>query len=366
MSNRTTVASGLIPDELVAALNDDANRRRIDSGTARIAGCRPIFEQFDPSAKNSSVFLAVAARWCDITDAGPEPIRKMLATYDEAARSRFSVADYVRVRMAEGMVALKEDHLDKAIEDFEIALKLADQASAADVLALSNYWTGRCLRRKGKYEDALKYVRKGREIQFSRGHVHCSAAMRVLEGLILVETDESKAAIEQLRAAEAVLIETDDYITLGNIQSTYGRTLQREGHYRQAIEHYSRAIEHFQKRDTKGAHIARAEVDASFTRIQVARHLRRNIDVYAVDRQKNTGRPSARAVQVKELAKLSEAVLANLDRAASIYERCKDVRGLARVHLYRGLLRHVVGELDLAMQEATKAYASAESKQDIF
>jgi hypothetical protein len=96
MSNRTTVASELIPDELVAALNDDANRRRIDSGTARMADCRTIFERFDPSAKNASVFLAVATRWCDIIDAGPEPIRKMLVTSDEAARSRFSVSHHER------------------------------------------------------------------------------------------------------------------------------------------------------------------------------------------------------------------------------------------------------------------------------
>jgi tetratricopeptide (TPR) repeat protein len=365
MSRVMTVEQLLIPDELVASLNADADWRRIDSGTARIAGCARVLELFDPSVKNAATFLAVLARWCDVGDAGPEPVKRLLATYDEEIRSRLSVSEYVRLRMAEGMVAMKKELLDKAIEDFEIVLKIADERTAADVLALSNYWLGRCLRTKGNYERALIHVRKGREIQLARGHVQCAAAMRVLEGLIMVEKGEPKDAIQHLRAAEAVLAPTDDYITLGNIQSTYGRILQHEARYRQAIEHYSRAIEQFQRRDPKHVNVARAEVDVSLARIQVVRHLRRNIDLYAGQQQEKGARRPARAVLVKELSNLYEGVLADLDRAGAIYGQSPNVRGIARVHLCRGYLHHAVGELDLAMQEATTAYVAAESKRDI-
>ncbi len=276
-----------------------------------------------------------------------------------------SVSEYVRLRMAEGMVAMKKEMLDKAIEHFEIVLKIADERTAGEVLALSNYWLGRCLRTKGNYEHALIHVRKGREIQLARGHEQCAAAMRVLEGLIMVEKGEPKDAIQHLRAAEAVLAPTDDYITLGNIQSTYGRILQHEARYRQAIEHYSRAIEQFQRRDPKHINVARAEVDVSLARIQVVRHLRRNIDLYAGQQQEKGARRPARAVLVKELSNLYEGVLADLDRAGAIYGQSPNVRGIARVHLCRGYLHHVVGELDLAMQEATKAYVFAESKRDL-
>ena len=355
----------LIPDELIASLNSDADARRINSGTARFRACAPLLETFHPSARNAAALLGVLARWCDAADSGPGPVKRLLEAYDEHARSRLSIPEYVHLRMAEGMVAMKEEMLDRAIEDFEIVLKLADEKSAADVLALSNYWIGRCLRKKGNYDRALMHVRRGREIQLSHGHIQCAAAMRVLEGLILVEQGQLKQAIEHLAVAESVLTQTDDFITLGNIQSTYGRILQREGRYRQAIQHYSRAVEHFQKRDPKHANVARAEVDASFTRIQVLRQLRKNIDLCADKQQKAHNRPSARTALVKELSKLYEAVLMDLNRARLIYEQHPNMRGLSRVHLYRGYLHHTVGELDSAMQEATKAYAAAESKRDI-
>jgi tetratricopeptide (TPR) repeat protein len=356
--------SSLIPSELVVSLNADADCRRINSGTARISQCGHILEQFHPSAQNATAFLATFARWCDVGDDGPEPVRKLLATFDEDVRSRLSVAEYVRVRMAEGMVAMKTGTLDKAIEDFEIVLKLAEGASAGEVLALSNYWMGRCLRTKGDYERALIHIRKGRAIQLERGHIHCSAAMRVLEGLILVEKGEPKEALQHLRAAEAVLAQTDDFITLGNIQSTYGRILQREARYRQAIQHFTRAIEQFQKRDPKHPNVARAELDVASARILVIRHLRRNIDGYREQQPSGERRP-ARAVLVKEFSSLCEEALQDLNRATLIYEQNPNVRGIARVHLCRAYLHQVVGELDLAFQKAANAYVVAESKRDI-
>jgi hypothetical protein len=355
----------LIPDELIASLTDDANSRRIDCGTARVGGCSRILQNFNPSVSNAAAFLVVLARWCDIGDGGTGDVKRLVAMYDETLRSQLPVADYICLRLAEGMVAMKEEMLDKAIEDFDIVLKLADEKTAHGVLALANYWTGRCLRKRGNYDRALMHIRTGREIQLSHGHVQCAASMRVLESLTLMEKGEPKAAMEQLHVAETVLSQTDDFVTLGNIQSTYGRIFQAEGRYRQAIEYYSLAIEHFQKRGSKDGNVARAEVDASFARIQVLRQLRRNIEVCSSQQTKDSNRPAARTVLVKELWKIYELVLADLDRAALIYERLPNGRGLARVRLYRGYLHHIVGELDLAMRAATEAYIAAESKRDI-
>jgi tetratricopeptide (TPR) repeat protein len=365
MSTVQSIKKQLIPDELVIALDDDANCRRITSGTTRISQCGLILEHFHPSLPNAAVFLAVFTRWCDVGDDGPEPVARLLATYDGDIRSQLSIADYARVRMADGMVAMKKGNLDKAIEDFEIVLRLAEQRSAEGVLAFSNYWLGRCLRTKGNYQRALLHVRKGSETQLARGHVHCAAAMRVLEGLILVENGEPKEALPLLRSSEQVLAETDDYVTLGNIHATYGRILQHEARYRQAIQHFTQAIEQFEKKDGMHANVARSELDVASARIQLVRSLRRNIDAYREQRMEKGSRLPARVLLVKELSTLCEAIHGNLNRAAAIYELHPNVRGIARVHLCRGHLHQVVSELELAFQEATKAYVVAESKQDL-
>src|SRR6202035_2701493 len=131
-----------------------------------------------------------------------------------------------------------EEMLDSAIEHFDIVLKLALETRAWEVLAIANYWKARCQRKKGQYESALAHVRHALEVQAAHGHVQNEVPARVLESLILFEKGNSQEALTKLRAAESILAESDDYATLGNIQSTYGRILQRELRYGQAIECY--------------------------------------------------------------------------------------------------------------------------------
>jgi tetratricopeptide (TPR) repeat protein len=160
------------------------------------------------------------------------------------------------------------------------------------------------------------------------------------------------------------LIKTDDYSTLGHIQSTYGRILQRELRYGQAIEHYSRAINHFQKSESMQSNVARAIVDVSFTRIQVARHFRRNIEVPRDSRQKDRQLGPDRVVLVKELSKSYAVIHEDLNKAEQIYRQSPHTRGIARVHLCRAYLHLDTGELDTAAEEAKKGYAAAQPKQD--
>jgi tetratricopeptide (TPR) repeat protein len=187
---------------------------------------------------------------------------------------------------------------------------------------------------------------------------------RVLESLILFERGDSQQALKKLRAAESILVKTDDYSTLGNIQSTYGQILQRECRYGQAIEHYSCAIDLFQKGDSMQGNVARAIVDMSFTRIQVAQRFRRNIEVSRDSSQKDRPSRPNRMVLVKELSNSYAVILEDLKKAEEIYRQCPHARGLSRVHLCRAYLHLDTGELDMAAEEAKRAYAAAEPKQD--
>ena len=77
-----------------------------------------------------------------------------------------------------------------------------------------------------------------------------AAVMRVLESWLLFQKGNAKQAVEILQEAEATLSKTDDYLTLGNIHSSYGRIARRQGRYQHAIEqlHYGHRV--YRKRDS--------------------------------------------------------------------------------------------------------------------
>ena len=352
-----------ISEQLLSTLRADIDSRRIGHGMNLLTNVSRITDSFDPSAKNAAAFLGILAEWTDLGFGNLDLIKKLIASYSAVTRSKLPICDYIPLRMTEGMVAMTEEMLDSAIEHFAIVLKLADEISAWDILAIVNYWIARCQRKKGQYEKALIHVRKAREVQSAHGHVQNEVPARVLESLILFENGNPKQALSGLRDSEVILRQTDDYVTRGNIESTYGRILERELRFGQAIEHYTRAIEQFRKGDSKYVHVARTMVDMSFSRIQMARRLRRSIEAYP-DQQKNESRMAPRSAFVKELSSLYAVIVKDLDYAAGIYANNPNARGIARVHLYRGYLSLDMGKLDLAAQQAVKAYLAAESKRD--
>ena len=72
-----------------------------------------------------------------------------------------------------------------------------------------------------------------------------AAAMQVAESWLLFQKGRTRDALKLLAEADAVLSTTDDYITRGNIQSSYGRMYRREGRYDLGIRHFGNAIEEY-------------------------------------------------------------------------------------------------------------------------
>lgn len=354
----------MIPRNLLSTLRADLDSRRIEHGMSRLANCSHVLESFNPSLQNAAEFLCLLAEWCDLGYGDLSIVKRLLANYDNTSRSRLPISEYMYVRMTEGMVAMKEELVDNAVDHFDTALKLAGEINAWDTLAIAHHWMARCQRKKGQYEIALKHIKMAREAQAAHGQVQNEVPARVLESLILFEKGEPMQVAANLRDAESLLKETDDYGTRGNIQHTFGRILRRQLRYGQAIKHYQHAIECFQKRDSYSVNVARALIEMSLTRLQIAGHLRNKIETCRGHNRTN-GRPDpVRTKLVKELADLYELILSDLHRAEEIYQRQPNVRGIARLHMSRGYLYLDRGELDIAGEEAAEAYAAAESKRD--
>ena len=101
---------------------------------------------------------------------------------------------------------------------------------------------------KGEYDQALKFAVKGRDLALKLGHSPMAAVMRVLESWLLFQKGNATQAVEILQTAEQ-LSKTDDYVTLGNIHSSFGRISRRQGRYQHAIERFTTAITFYRKLD---------------------------------------------------------------------------------------------------------------------
>ena len=83
-----------------------------------------------------------------------------------------------------------------------------------------------------------------------------------------------------------MLCETDDYVTLGNIQSFYGRMERREGRFDKAIEFFESAIRYYSKRDSRHLNLARSLANMALAKRGIALQLQKRIDRDAQQRRK--------------------------------------------------------------------------------
>ncbi len=355
-----------IPDQLLAELKDCVAQRRISDGFALLDAHAALFDSFDASSRNAPAFLGYLAQWVDIGYRDSGLVKRLLACYGKEARSGLPLSSYAHLRMAEAMLAMSEEEAETAIGHLNVVLTLGDDVNDRELVAIAHYWKARCQRKRGEYDHALRHAAKGRDIALGCGQSSMAAVMRVLESWILFQEGRPKEAFQTLSEAQAVLSQTDDYVTLGNIESTYGRILRREGRYGPAIEHFTGSIELFRKRDPEHRNLARTLANMAHVERLLAQQFRKKIDADAAHRRKTgtTGPPTPQPYREK-MEQLRQEALENLDQAARIYERHPNHRGMGTVHLNRGSLYLDEGQLDQAGEQAERAYICGEEKQDL-
>jgi tetratricopeptide (TPR) repeat protein len=267
------------------------------------------------------------------------------------------------------MVAMAEEVTDEAIRHFDFVLSLEDETSDKELVAVANFWKGRCLRMKGEYDHALASAENGRELAAKLGHPPVAAVMRVLESWLYFQKGDAKRAVEILQDAEAVLRGTDDYLTLGNIHSSYGRIAQRQGRHESAIESFTKAIALYKKRDPRHRNVARSLNNMAYVKRLIALKLRHKIDADAARRRKAATRGRARKDAVNpeyrsRFEQLRQEALAELAEAAEIYEQYENHHGLGSVHLNYAYLHLDNGDLEHAEASAKTAFRLGEDKRD--
>jgi tetratricopeptide (TPR) repeat protein len=390
-ARRSTPASLPIDAGFLAQLRKHVAAREIERGIACLRSHQDLIAQFDPSQENAARLLAQLAIWTDIGFKGP-PLQELLQRFKHSApelRSKLSIADYLCLRLAEGMAAMVEEAMETAIAHFDFVLSLGEELDDRFLLAIVYFWKGRCLRRRGEYDEALTYTSKAKDLAVGLGHLRMAAVMQVLESWLLFQQGKGKEAVRMSQAAETALRETDDYVTLGNIQSFYGRMARREGRFDKAIEFFESAIRHYGKRDPQHPNLARSLANMALAKRGIALQLQKRIDRDVQRRRKSTAsrevKPSATSFDSRNqdsrnqdfrnqgsrqhdyrgrLAQLRREALEHLDAARAIYQQRPNHHGVGTVYLNAAYIHLDGGDFQRAEEEAASAYTMAEQKQD--
>jgi len=381
MGARKAAANLPIDAGFLAQLEGHIAEREIERGIVSLHSRQELISGLNPSQENAARMLAHLAVWSDIGFSGP-PVRELLKRFESepGSRSKLSISDYIRLRMTEGMAAMAEESMDVAIGHFDFVLSLGEELNDRFLLAIIYFWKARCLRRRGEYDEALIFTCRGKDLALELGHRRMAAVMQVLEGWLLFQQGKWKEALRVTRAAESTLHESDDYVTLGNIQSFYGRMARREGRFDKAIVFFESAIQHYQKRDPKHTNLARSLANMALAKRGIALQLQKRIDRESERRRKTSAvrlvKPAAIGVDdtrevearkhdyLERLAQLRREALEHLDAARTIYKQRPNHHGVGTVYLNAAYIYLDGGDFQRADDEAASAYEVAEQKQD--
>jgi tetratricopeptide (TPR) repeat protein len=315
-------------------------------------------DHLDPDDPDSAGLLCYVAQWVDAGWRDVDIVQRGLGAFPKGRRSSVRLADYIHILMAEGMVWVNEERVDRALENFSKVLSIRHEITDLQLTALAHFWASRCHRKIGEYDAALTHTVEGYRHAIEADMKPMAAAMQVAESWLLFQKGRTRDALKLLSEADAVLSTTDDFITRGNIQSSYGRMYRREGRYDLGIRYFGNAIEEYTRRDPEHRNLARTLTNLGYVERLMALQHRKRIDADAAQRRRSE--PDLR----RDYEGLRGRALAHLDRAAEIYKIHSNHRGAGTVCVNRGHLHLDHGDLQRADDEAREAYKLGEEKKD--
>jgi tetratricopeptide (TPR) repeat protein len=355
-----------IPPQLLRELKQNLASRQVSSGIALLDEHAHLFNSITPTQSRAAAFVSYVAQWVDIGYGAPDLLEQLLARFPREQRAGLSLADYLQLRMAEGLLALLKDHPDEALQHFDLVLSMQEEIADKELVAIAHFWNARCHRKKGEYDEALKRAGAGRELAQALGYPKMAAVMRVLESWLHFQKGQYREASRILDQAESVLRSTDDDITLGNIYSAHGRMIRRQGRYQEALKLFVRAVEHLERRNPQHRNLARTLTNIAYVQRLVAVQIGRHIDAERERRQSSKAQATRNHTQsqLRQHEELRTSAFANLDRAEKIYRLHEHHHGIGSIMENRGLLYFDIGDLDNAGDHAAKAYDLGKAAND--
>lgn len=355
----------LEPAALIGCLRDNLGRRRIRQGIRTLEAMRTAIEAVEPRP-GAGILVGLVAQWVDAGFDRAAFLERLLERFPKQVRGELPLIDYLHIRMSEGVAAMSKEDFDTAVTHFQAVLAFQEQVDDGEMFAIANFWLGRCLRKRGHYDEALEYTERGERLALTCGYGEMAAIMQVTLSWLAFQKGKLHEANRILQRAEEALNATDDFVSRGNIQSAYGRIARRQGKYELAVERFERAIADFRQGGGGSLALARTLVNLAFVKRLVAVRAQKDLDHQAAVRRgkaaEAAGDPAREARQrIEQTRAEGRACLAE---AAEIYSRQQNHRGLATVRITEGFLHFDAGDLERAEADAAEAFAHGCGRSD--
>jgi len=358
----------MLSRELFQELRGSLQNRRIQAGIALLDQHKADFAAVTPEQCLGGVAVGCLAQWLDVGFDCEDLLLTLLDRFHKTSRHTLPIADYIHLRLAEAVIAMRREDLPEALRHLDIALLVSEEVEESEIIAMASVWKARCLRKAGEYDQALQITQRGRDLARSTGLHYVAAVIQTLESWLLFQKSKTKEAVRILQEAEAVLRHTDDFISLGNIQSTYGRIALREGRYDHAMQYFEASIDLFERRESLDRYLARSLTNIAQAKRFLALQLRRSID--ANWERQRSAKPAERpetqqkTAQLERMHELLRNAQADLAQADVIYKRAQNHHGAGNVDVNLAQVYLDLGDLHRAEEKAGEAFELGATKTD--
>lgn len=351
---------------LLAQLRDDLGFRRIRSGVSTLERMRAAIEALAPSRAHAGVLLGLVAQWIDAGYDAPPLLECLLTRFPPGVRASMPLLDYLHFRMAQGVAEMSHENFHSAISHFRFIQQMETEVEDRELFAIAHFWTGRCLRRLGQYEEAISCITRGEELALACGYLPMAAIMQVTQSWLAFQKGRMEEATALLRRAEAALSQTDDFLNRGNIRSAHGRIARRQGRYETAIHCFETALDHYRAAGGGQIQMARTLQNLAFVKRLSALQVQKELDLLVASHRSGGSLSTATAALRQRIECTRAEAAALVDESLEIYQRARNHRGIAGGCIIRGFLRLDDGDLEGATAESAEAFRHGDEKQDYF